>query len=78
MWVRVIGKVGNSQMVVLPPSICRSLGWERGDYLLINVVGTNIVQMTRFVPAVMPDAVRQAMEEVPVISYDGEPPRSVA
>lgn len=57
MWVRIISRRGDSDMVVLPAPAIRALGWNRGDYIYIRVVGDNRVELKRFDPVEVPDNV---------------------
>lgn len=70
MWIRVIGRVGNSNAVVLPVQLLKGLGWKRGDYVEISVVGPDKVMLTRFDEKTMPDKVREFLKELPTKIYE--------
>ncbi len=55
MWVRKIGKTGNSKIVTIPPVILKSLGWERGDYVVVQLNASDSILLTRFDPLRRPD-----------------------
>ncbi len=55
MWVRKIGKSGNSKGVTLPPAVLQELGWERGDYVVVYLNANDSVLLTRFDPLRRPD-----------------------
>ena len=70
MWIRVLGRVGNSNCVVLPQQLLRGLYWERGDFVEISIVGPDKVMLTRFDEKTMPDKVREFLKELPTKIYD--------
>lgn len=47
MWLRLITKIGNSKHIVLPTMALRSLGWDRGDWLQVSVVGANKILLEK-------------------------------
>jgi len=69
MWVRILGRKGDSDHVVLPRQALRSLGWERGDFLRLEMKSTNELLITRFNPATVPDRATTALESLPQIQY---------
>lgn len=62
MWVRKIGKKGNVLGVTLPKPALDSLGWERGDYLVIYLHNNGSLLATRFNPLKRPDLLIAARE----------------
>ncbi|MCR4323006.1 MAG: AbrB/MazE/SpoVT family DNA-binding domain-containing protein [Candidatus Azambacteria bacterium] len=70
MWVRIIGKIGNSKSVVLPAQLLRGLNWKRGDYMHISVVGPDKVMLMKFEAKDMPDRVTEFLQDLPVKNYD--------
>lgn len=69
MWVRRIGRVGNSEMVHFPVSALRALEWKRGDFLVIEMPNSHQLLMTKFDPAQVPDRVREALVPLPEIQH---------
>jgi antitoxin component of MazEF toxin-antitoxin module len=51
MWVRVIGKTGNSVTLVLPSDALDALKWERGDFLAIKMSSKEELVISKFDPA---------------------------
>lgn len=61
MWIRILGRIGNSNAVVLPSALLRGLKWGRGDFVQISVLDQNKVLLTRFDANLVSDAVREAI-----------------
>lgn len=57
MWVRKIGKKGNSEMIVLPTSALKALSWERGDHLILYLHNQEALIVRRFDPLKRPDLI---------------------
>lgn len=51
MWVRVIGKTGDSLTIVLPSDAIDVLKWERGEYLEIRMIVKGELVIRKFNPA---------------------------
>jgi hypothetical protein len=51
MWTRKIILVGSSRMCVLPPDVLHGMKWERGDVLVLQILGPNKVQLSKLNPA---------------------------
>lgn len=60
----MISKVGTSLGVVIPASVCRELGFQRGDQMVIGVYGEGVMALRKLkeeeISALKP----------PIISYD--------
>ena len=61
VWVRILGKQGNSEGIVLPSDALRALRWERGDRLLVRVYDEHEIRITKFEPHLVPKRVRDAL-----------------
>lgn len=70
MWVRIIGRIGNSNALVLPTALLRGLNWARGDYVQISIVGPDKVMLTKFSEVDMPDKVREFLQDLPIKKYE--------
>jgi len=70
MWLRIIGKVGNSNCVVLPRELLRGIEWKRGDYLSILVVNQNKVMLEKVDLAGLSDTVLTALSGIPNIKHE--------
>jgi len=69
MWVRILGEKGNSSGLLLPTKALRALGWERGDFVRIEMTSSKELLLTRFNPATVPDRATAAFEPLPQIHY---------
>ena len=70
MWLRIIGKIGGSNSVVLPAQLMNGIGWRRGDHVQLSILAPNKVLITKLDVENLKDAVRQALEELPTIKYE--------
>lgn len=66
MWVRKIGKNGNSSTVSLPTAVTSLLEWRRGDHLAMYLDDNNSLILTKFDPLMRPDLVQSAREDLHV------------
>lgn len=69
MWVRKIGTKGPAAAVVLPRMALLSLGWEKGDYVQVSLVGTNQLVLSRYNPVTVPDRIRDLLTPLPFVEY---------
>ena len=69
MWIRMLGKKGDSLAVILPSAAREAMGWEQGDYLYLRMASRDELLVTRFNPANLTDALRKSIEAEPIIDY---------
>ena len=69
MWVRMLGKKGDSLAVIVPARALTALGWEQGDYLYLRMVSNDELIVKRFNPAHVPDALKESIDPLPTIEY---------
>lgn len=69
-YVRKIVKVGDSDMLVLPPKLLQMLEWGRGDYVQITLPAEGCLFLRKFLPPEISDAVVAAAKALKEISYD--------
>ncbi|MCI0557318.1 MAG: hypothetical protein MN733_02405 [Nitrososphaera sp.] len=69
-FVRKIMRVGDSDVLVLPPQLMRGLLWERGDYILIHLSKESHVVLTKFELPELTDEIILMAERLPQIKYD--------
>lgn len=61
IWVRNLGKWGNSEAVTLPAAALNALKWQCGDRLLVKMHSDNEIRITKFEPHLYPKRVREAI-----------------
>lgn len=67
MWINKISKNGNAQTVSLPTAVLKILGWERGDYLALQVGEQQSLVITKVAPTAIPDEVLSALKPIKII-----------
>lgn len=70
MWIRVIGKAGLSRHVVLPSEALKQLGWEKGDFIHVEMLDLRTLRLTRFDPMSMTSRMLEQAEPTTIIKVD--------
>lgn len=67
MWLRRIGHKGNAEAVVIPVSAMRALGWECGDFLIVQMLDAHSLVLSKFKMSDLPDRVRVQIDPAEII-----------
>lgn len=67
MWVRKLGRKGPVIAVVLPAAAVRELKWELGDFVMVQVLDSKYLLVSKFDPVQVPDRVLEAIKPLQTI-----------
>ena len=70
MWIRKISTSNKALIVVLPAEMARGLGWRRGDYLNLAVIGEGSVVVQKVPESKLTDQIIAAAKPEAIITHE--------